>query len=161
MPASFSLGLGLKISSKVRFGNPLPPEFFSIGGASPELVAAFTTQSDGTTAGEYYRKASSETTFDGLFTHSVSGLLTMFDSSGTLVWAPHNLIFTASDWSNWPALDTVTRAIYVGTGGNITLQSKAGDKVTINNVQDGSILPIRVYKVIDSDTTATDIIGLY
>ena len=60
-----------------------------------------------------------------------------------------------------PALGTVTRAIYVGTGGNITLQSKAGDKVTINNVQDGSILPIRVYKVIDSDTTATDIIGLY
>lgn len=57
---------------------------YAIGGASPELVAAFTTQSDGTTAGEYYRKASSETTFSGLFTFSRSGTATHFDSNGTL-----------------------------------------------------------------------------
>lgn len=73
---------------------------YAIGGASPELVAAFTTQSDGTTAGEYYRKASSETTFSGLFTHSVSGPLTMFDSSGTLVWAPHNLMDGSHNFDN-------------------------------------------------------------
>lgn len=57
---------------------------YAIGGASPELVAAFTTASDGTTAGEYFRKASSETTFDGLFTFSRSGTATYFDSNGTL-----------------------------------------------------------------------------
>ncbi len=74
---------------------------YAIGGASPELVAAFTTQSDGTTAGEYYRKASSATTFSGMFTHSVSGLLTMFDSTGTLVWAPHNYVETQIDGAFW------------------------------------------------------------
>ena len=57
---------------------------YAIGGASPELVAAFTTQSDGTTAGEYFRKASSETTFSGLFTFARSGTATHFDSNGTL-----------------------------------------------------------------------------
>lgn len=57
---------------------------YAIGGASPELVAAFTTASDGTTAGEYYRKAGSETTFGDLFTFSRSGTATYFDSNGTL-----------------------------------------------------------------------------
>jgi len=57
---------------------------YAIGGASPELVAAFTLASDATTAGEYFRKASSDTTFGDLFTFSRSGTATYFDSSGTL-----------------------------------------------------------------------------
>lgn len=57
---------------------------YAIGGASPELVAAFTTTSNGTTAGEYFRKAGSETTFGDLFTFSRSGTATYFDSNGTL-----------------------------------------------------------------------------
>jgi hypothetical protein len=93
---------------------------YAIGGASPELVAAFTTQSDGTTAGEYYRKASSETTFDGLFTHSVSGLLTMFDSSGTLVWAPHNIETYSDDAAQWPNLSA-------GAGSPPVVTANAGE----------------------------------
>jgi hypothetical protein len=82
-------------------GSGAAPDAYAIGGASPELVAAFTLASDGTTAGEYFRKASSETTFSGLFTHSVSEKLTMFDSTGTLVWAPHNLTLYSEDATGW------------------------------------------------------------
>ena len=65
---------------------------YAIGGASPKLVAAFTTQSDSTTAGEYFRKASSETTFDDLFTFSRSGTATYFDSNGTLQTAADGVV---------------------------------------------------------------------
>jgi hypothetical protein len=81
---------------------------FSIGGASPELVAAFTVASDGTTAGEYFRKAGSETTFDDLFTFSRSERATQFDSSGNLVWAPHNIAPYSESPADWNTTGTWT-----------------------------------------------------
>jgi hypothetical protein len=72
---------------------------YAIGGASPELVAAFLTAADGTTEGEYFRTGGVEDDFS-MFTFSRSGLATMFDSTGTLVWAPHNLLLYSEDFSS-------------------------------------------------------------
>jgi hypothetical protein len=69
---------------------------YAVAGSSPKLVADF----DGAT--EYYRKAGSATTFDGLFTHTGASLRTMVDSDGALTWAPHNLIPYSDDANSWP-----------------------------------------------------------
>lgn len=64
-------------------------DFYSIAGASPELVAAF--------SGDYYRANGSATTFDGLFNFSASSNATMVDSDGLLKWRPHNLCVYSGD----------------------------------------------------------------
>lgn len=58
-------------------------------------------------------------------------------------------------------LAQVTRELYVGTGGNLALELKHGDTVTLNNVADGSRLPYRAAKVLATGTTASQIVGLY
>jgi hypothetical protein len=65
---------------------------------------------------------------------------------------------TTDDSTN---LSETTRAIYTGTGGDITV-ILAGDSeaVTFANVPDGMLLPLRVAKVLDTGTTASDIVGL-
>ncbi|GJQ63521.1 MAG: hypothetical protein SCALA702_25740 [Melioribacteraceae bacterium] len=59
-------------------------------------------------------------------------------------------------------LSNVTRAIYVGTGGdiNITLRDDS-TPVILKNVSSGTLLPLRVKLVKTTSTTAQDIIGLY
>lgn len=58
-------------------------------------------------------------------------------------------------------LPSATRAIYVGTGGDLAIQSVGSDEVVIlRNVASGTILPIRVGAVRNADTTATDLVGL-
>lgn len=56
-------------------------------------------------------------------------------------------------------LATIPRALYVGTGGSVAVTMANGAAVTFANVQDGSILPVRV-KQVGTATTATDLIGL-
>ena len=63
--------------------------------------------------------------------------------------------------SNSINLPVVSRAIYVGTGGNITVLMQGGDTVTIQNVADGTILPIRVSRVNATDTTASNIVSFW
>jgi hypothetical protein len=59
-----------------------------------------------------------------------------------------------------------TRALYIGTGGNLTVQMAAdldgegGETVTFISVATGSILPISVIKV-TAATTASSIVALY
>ncbi|ANU07150.1 spike base protein, RCAP_Rcc01079 family [Paraurantiacibacter namhicola] len=58
-------------------------------------------------------------------------------------------------------LDRLTKAIYVGTGGDIVLRAADADvDVTFRNVPAGSILDIRVRAVRVSGTTAADLVGL-
>ena len=58
-------------------------------------------------------------------------------------------------------LTTVTRGIYVGTGGNLRVNmADNGNTVTFPNVQDGTLLPIRVSRVLSTSTTASDIVAL-
>ena len=54
----------------------------------------------------------------------------------------------------------VTRAIYVGLGGALSVEMQWGGTVTFVNVPDGSLLPLRVRRVLTSSTAAS-LIGLY
>lgn len=58
-------------------------------------------------------------------------------------------------------LPNATRSVYVGTGGDLTC-FLVGDSsaVTFKNVVGGSILPIRVKRVLSTGTSADDIVGL-
>lgn len=58
-------------------------------------------------------------------------------------------------------LPYATKAIYVGTGGDIVLRTvQANSDVAFRNVISGSILDIRVTAIRATGTTAQDIVGL-
>ncbi len=58
-------------------------------------------------------------------------------------------------------LDQYTRALYVGTAGDVVVVMGGNDAtITFTGVLAGSILPIRVSQV-TSATTASDIVALY
>ena len=59
------------------------------------------------------------------------------------------------------ALSHVTRAIYVGGAGSLTVQLSGGDQVTLAAVPAGSLLPLRAARILATGTTATDIVGLW
>lgn len=56
----------------------------------------------------------------------------------------------------------VTRALYVGTGGDVELLL-LGDTASVvwHNVSAGTVLPVRAQKVVDNNTTAGDMIGAW
>ena len=51
--------------------------------------------------------------------------------------------------------------LYIGTGGNIKVDTVSGDTVTFKNIADGSVLAVQVKKVYNTGTSASDIIALY
>lgn len=55
----------------------------------------------------------------------------------------------------------VPRSIYVGTTGNVAVEDEEGNSVVFNNVPDATILPIQPTKILATNTTAGNIIGLY
>lgn len=56
-------------------------------------------------------------------------------------------------------LATYSKALYVGTAGNVAVLTLDGNTVTFTNVQDGQILPIRVQRVNSTNTTASNIVA--
>lgn len=66
--------------------------------------------------------------------------------------------------NNDVALIQTTRAIYIGTSGNVNVEmigfEDANVDILFENVPVG-ILPIRVSRIYSSNTTATGLIGLY
>lgn len=52
------------------------------------------------------------------------------------------------------------RSIYVGTGGTLSVEMRSGTKV-FSNVQDGSILPVRVTRINFAGTTTSDMVVMY
>lgn len=58
-------------------------------------------------------------------------------------------------------LPHVTRALYVGTGGDVVVEVLSGAVVRLANVQPGSVLPLRIVRVLASGTTAGDLVGLW
>lgn len=56
-------------------------------------------------------------------------------------------------------LEVITRCIYVGTAGDIKIDTKNSTALVFKNAT--GFLPIRATKLYSTDTTATDILGLY
>jgi hypothetical protein len=73
--------------------------------------------------------------------------------------ASHAFAVTPDDGTD---LAVVTRGLYVGTGGDVSLVLK-GDAVPVTfvGVAGGTVLPLRVTRVRATGTTAADIVGLY
>ena len=57
-------------------------------------------------------------------------------------------------------LAATTRAVYVGQSGDLRVRTTEGDIVTFVNMQGGLLYPIRVARVFQTGTTASDIVGL-
>lgn len=57
-------------------------------------------------------------------------------------------------------LPFVTRALYVGGGGDLSVTMLSGANVTFRDVPSGSILPIRVTHVLGTGTSADFIVAL-
>jgi len=60
---------------------------------------------------------------------------------------------------NTNELTNVSRAIYVGTGGNLVIVMQGGAEVTLTGVVASTWLPIRIKKVKLTGTTASDIVA--
>ena len=67
--------------------------------------------------------------------------------------------------SDSTVLDQTTRALWVGTTGNVHVKMAGYDgsnnEITLVNVPNGTLLNLRVDKVFATDTDAADIVGLY
>lgn len=57
-------------------------------------------------------------------------------------------------------LNNVSRALYVGTSGDLRLILVDGGTITLSGVQAGTIYPVRVRRVLASGTTAGNLVGL-
>lgn len=68
---------------------------------------------------------------------------------------------TAITPSDTEEIGFVTRAIYVGGGGNVRVVMRGGQTLTFSGVGQGTFLPIRALQVLATGTTATDLVGLY
>ena len=55
----------------------------------------------------------------------------------------------------------VTRALYVGMGGDVVVRLKEDVVVTLANVPSGTFLPLRIQQVLASGTTASAIVGFW
>jgi hypothetical protein len=71
--------------------------------------------------------------------------------------AEHAEAVTPSDSTD---LLVVSRGLYVGSGGNISVITASGATVTFVGVATGTLLPIRVSRVRSTSTTATSILSL-
>ncbi|MGR3662351.1 MAG: spike base protein, RCAP_Rcc01079 family [Paracoccaceae bacterium] len=58
-------------------------------------------------------------------------------------------------------MQNVSRAIYVGQTGDLSVEMQSGQIVTYENVQSGSILAIRTLKVRQTGSTATGLISMW
>ena len=58
-------------------------------------------------------------------------------------------------------LACVTRAVYVGGGGDLRVRMLGGAEVTLAAVPGGAMLPLRVTRVLAAGTTATDLVGFW
>lgn len=58
-------------------------------------------------------------------------------------------------------LACVTRAVYVGGGGDLRVRMQGGAEVTLAAVPAGAMLPLRVARVLATGTTATGLVGLW
>lgn len=83
-----------------------------------------------------------------------------FEATSDSLIAPARIAFdlNPNDATDLPA---ATKALYVGSGGDITLRTVAADSdVTLRNVPTGTVLAIRLKALRQTGTTAENLIGL-
>lgn len=68
--------------------------------------------------------------------------------------------FAAVTKSDTIPLPTTSRALYVGTSGNLAVKGRAGTTVTFVGVPAGTVLPIEAVYVMAA-TTAADIVAMF
>jgi hypothetical protein len=54
--------------------------------------------------------------------------------------------------------DFAVSGVYVGTTGNVAVETYSGDTVTFTSVAAGSIIPVQAYKVLSTGTTASNMV---
>lgn len=77
----------------------------------------------------------------------------------SLTSPPENAV--AIEPSDAGTLAVVTRALYVGSAGDLVVRMAGGNVVTLANVAAGSLLPIRVDRVLATGTSAGSLLGLW
>lgn len=80
--------------------------------------------------------------------------------SGSSLSAPIEYGFAVTK-SDSAELAAVSRALYVGTGGDLRIRTAGGADLLFKAVPAGALLPIRADMVFATNTTATDIVALY
>ena len=70
------------------------------------------------------------------------------------------LVITAVDGGSTQALGATYESLYVGVGGNVVVTMVGTGNFTFSNVASGQLLPIRITHVINTNTTATNMIAL-
>ncbi len=73
---------------------------------------------------------------------------------------------TPSDTTDIPAVSTATGKnfgclLYVGTAGNVKVETVGGDEVTLVGINTGAFIPVQVKKVFATGTTASNILALW
>ena len=63
--------------------------------------------------------------------------------------------------SNTTSLTPRARALWIGGAGNVSVEFDNGSSATIENIPDGTLLPVRVTRVNETGTSATSILALY
>jgi hypothetical protein len=63
--------------------------------------------------------------------------------------------------SDTKILPHVTRALYVGGAGDVSLRMMSGAEVVLRGLQAGSLLPLRIDMVKSVGTSATGLIGFW
>lgn len=59
-------------------------------------------------------------------------------------------------------LTNTSRGLFVGTGGDVVvIFDKDTSSVTLKNIVSGSVLPVRIRRVLATGTTALNIVALY
>lgn len=73
--------------------------------------------------------------------------------------AMHAAAVTPSDSTD---LASATRGLYVGTGGDVKVNTSGGETgIVFTAVPGGTVLPIRVTRVLSTGTTASNIVALW
>ncbi len=58
-------------------------------------------------------------------------------------------------------LPIVPRALFVGQGGTVAVRMAGGQDISFENVQGGTILPVRARRVLATGTTASSLVALW
>lgn len=82
-----------------------------------------------------------------------------FENHASSITAPATNAFaiTPADATD---LAEVTRSIFVGGSGNVSVVMQSGQQVTFQGLVSGAFLPIRARRIRATGTTATAIVGL-